>query len=229
MVILKRLAAPKFWKIPRKVKKFVISPRPGPHQKKLYIPLGVIIRDYLKYAETLKEVKKILNQKIVSINGKIRKDYRFPVGLMDVLRVGDMFYRVMPNKNGLYLKEISDSNIKLSKVVDKTYIKKNNVQINLHDGTNFVVKRDEDKFKTGDVIVFDLTKNERKEVLKLEKGCVAVIAYGAKSGKICVLDEIKIIRSLQPNIAIVKIDEKQVKIPKDYIFVIGKEKPIIQI
>ncbi|MFC2143717.1 30S ribosomal protein S4e, partial [Candidatus Aenigmatarchaeota archaeon] len=37
---LKRLAAPRFWPIERKNKKYIISPKPGPFAKEDSIPLG---------------------------------------------------------------------------------------------------------------------------------------------------------------------------------------------
>ena len=104
---LKRLPSPKFWPIERKTKKYVIKPKPGPHSLERSLPLGLIIRDILKHAETLKEAKEILNQEIVKIDGVVRKEHNFPVGLMDVLIIGDEHYRILAGKRGLFLKKIS--------------------------------------------------------------------------------------------------------------------------
>ncbi|HDJ66171.1 MAG TPA: 30S ribosomal protein S4e, partial [Nitrososphaeria archaeon] len=48
---LKRLAAPPHLKIHVKEKVFTVCPRPGPHPKFECIPLLLIVRDYLGYAE----------------------------------------------------------------------------------------------------------------------------------------------------------------------------------
>ena len=58
---MKRLLAPKFWRVSKKENKFIVSPSPGPHPKKTCIPLKVLLRDILNYAENSLEVKKILN------------------------------------------------------------------------------------------------------------------------------------------------------------------------
>src|SRR3989338_7859124 len=157
---LKRLPSPKWWPIERKTKKYVISPKPGPHSSEKCIPLGLIIRDVLKHAETLKEVKTILNDNKVKVDGKIIRDYRFPVGLMDVVAVGDENYRILINKKGLYLKNISESEskIKLLVIKNKTALKKGKIQINFHDGTNKLVAGDDklSKIKTGDSVLIDI-------------------------------------------------------------------------
>ena len=56
---LKRLAAPANWQIPRKVHKFVVRPLPGPHAMSESLPLLLIVRDILKYADNAREAKKI--------------------------------------------------------------------------------------------------------------------------------------------------------------------------
>ena len=229
-MILKRLAAPKIWKIERKTKKFTIAPRPGPHPKEMCIPLGIIIRNYLKITETLKETKKLLNQRIVKVNGKIRRDHKFPVGLMDVIEIGNVAYRVIPGNSGFQLKEIKDKNIKLSKIVNKTSVKGGKIQLNLHEGWNVLIdQKDKDKFKTGDVLVIDLSKNKIKDVIKFEKGALALIIGGRNLGKVGKIEKIKIVRSSKPNMVVLKINGNRVAVPVHYIFVVGKDKPVIEL
>jgi len=231
MTILKRLAAPKFWKIERKTKKFTIAPRAGPHPKEACIPLGVVIRDYLKITETLKETKNLLNRRIVKVNGRVRTDHKFPVALMDVTEIGDkVAYRVVPGGHGLILKEIKDKNIKLSKIVNKTCVKGGKIQLNLHEGWNILIdQKDKDKFKTGDVLVIDLTKGKVKDVLKFEEGALAVITGGSNLGKIGKIQKIKVIRSPRPNMVTLLVDGKKVAVPAHYVFVVGKDKPVIEL
>src|SRR3989344_2156643 len=80
---LKRLASPKFWPIERKKKRYVVKPKPGPHSLEKSLPLGIIIRDVLHYAEN-KNVEKVIKYdkgnlgiiiegKNVGVIGKIRK------------------------------------------------------------------------------------------------------------------------------------------------------------
>jgi len=227
MAILKRLAAPKFWKIPRRgeKKKFVIAPTPGPHRKERCIPLGVIIRDYLKLAETLKEVKKVK----AKVDGKVRK-YKFPLGLFDVLEIGDKSYRIVPGKNIIEIKEIKDKNIKPLRVEDKTYVKGNKVQLHFHDGRNILIEKDQDIYKTGDVIVFDLKEKKILNVLKFEKDMLAIITDGKNVGKVGKIEEIIPSKSLTTKTRVkINVDGNIIETPKEYCFVIGKDSPVIEI
>ncbi len=227
MAILKRLAAPKFWKIARRgeKKKFIISPIPGPHKKERCIPLGVIIRDYLKLAETLKEVKKVK----AKVDGKVR-NYKFPVGLFDVLEIGGKSYRIVPSKNILEIKEVKDGNLKPLRLEDKTYVKGNKVQLHFHDGRNILVKKDQDIYKTGDVILFDINQKKILDTLKLEKGTLAIIIDGKNAGNIGKIEEIIPSKSLTTKTRVkINIDGNVIEIPKEYCFVIGRDSPIIEI
>lgn len=224
---MKRYAAPKFWPIERKTKKFVITPRPGAHPKSRSIPLGVVLRDMLHYAQTRKEVKEILNKDIVKVDGRIRKDHRFPVGLMDVISIGEEDYRVLPSKKGLYLKSINkeEARIKLSLIKNKKCVK-GKVQLNLHDGKNILVEKDD--YKTGDVLLIDFERGI-KEILKLEKGTTALITGGHNIGAVGNIADVIITKSPQPNQVSVVLGKKIVVVPKDYVFVVGKEKPVIEL
>jgi small subunit ribosomal protein S4e len=227
MAILKRLAAPKFWNIARRgeKKKFIISPSPGPHKKEKCIPLGIIIRDYLKLAETLKEVKKIK----AKVDGKIR-NYKFPIGLFDVLEIGNKFYRIVPSKNILEIKEINDGNIKPLRLEDKTYVKGNKVQLHFHDGRNILVEKDQDIYKTGDVIIFDLNQKKILDLIKFDKGMLAIIIDGKNVGKIGKIEEIIPSKSLTTKTRVkINVNGNIIETPKEYCFVIGKDSPIIEI
>ena len=47
----KRSAAPAFWQIARKEKRFVVRTSPGPHPKNYSYPLLVVLRDILGLAQ----------------------------------------------------------------------------------------------------------------------------------------------------------------------------------
>ena len=226
MAILKRFAAPKFWPIEKKTKKFVISPKPGPHKKSRCIPVGLLVRDILKYARNIKEAKAILNKRIVKVDGRVRNEVSFPVGLMDVFTIGDEHYRILPSKKGLKANKEDNSNIKLCRIENKKCISKK-VQLNLHDGRNILV--DKDDYKTGDTLIIDLEKNAIKDVIRMKKGSLGLIVSGRNSGKIGKIDEIITTRSPQPNKIIMKIDNESYEISKNYIFVVGHEKPVINL
>ncbi len=82
---LKRQMAPKFWDIKRKESPFILAPRPGPYAKTKCYSIGVLIRDVLHLCSNLNEVKRILNSGQIKVDGKIRRDGRFGVGIMDIV------------------------------------------------------------------------------------------------------------------------------------------------
>ncbi|HDD45885.1 MAG TPA: 30S ribosomal protein S4e, partial [Candidatus Aenigmarchaeota archaeon] len=94
---LKRYLIPKYWRVAKKAYKWAVRPSPGPHPIDRCIPLLVLVRDVLGIAENAKEAKKIIKKGELMIDGVIRKDHRFPVGLMDVVAIPKMkmYYRVV--------------------------------------------------------------------------------------------------------------------------------------
>ena len=72
-------------------------------------------------------------------------------------------------------------------------------------------------------------KNSIKQHLKLEKGVTALIVSGHNTGAVGKIDDIIITRSSQPNQITIEIENRKIPIPKDYIFVVGKEKPVISL
>ena len=164
---LKRLAAPKFWPIPRKEFKWAVKPSPGPHPADNCLPLLVIIRDILGLAETAREARMILGQRKILVDGRVRTDYKYPVGLMDVVAIPELkkAYRCVPKLGGgLTLLEIPEEEacFKLCRIEDKTTVNGGHIQLNLHDGRNVLVRIQdplnpvEDVYKTGDVLKLSL-------------------------------------------------------------------------
>ena len=58
---VKRQMAPTFWNIRRKKGRFVLRVKPGAHPKRRAYPLGIILRDVLKIANTMHEAERIVN------------------------------------------------------------------------------------------------------------------------------------------------------------------------
>src|SRR3989344_940910 len=94
---LKRMSAPRRWPITRKSNTFITRPNPGAHPLEFGMSLGTFFTEMLKLAKTTGEVKKILLNKDVLVDGKRRKDYRFIVGFMDVINIPELkkIYRVV--------------------------------------------------------------------------------------------------------------------------------------
>src|SRR5207245_10224704 len=118
--------------------------RPGPHSKEKSIPLVIIIREILGYARTSKEATRIVTGGKVKVDGVVRRDHRFPVGLMDVLQIegAGQIFRILPKPNrGLTPMPISEkeAGFKLCKIVGKRNIEGGKIQINLHDGRSLIL------------------------------------------------------------------------------------------
>lgn len=62
----------------------VFAPRPntGPHKLRESLPLVIFLRNRLKYALTNCEVKKIVMQRLIKVDGKVRTDPNYPAGFM---------------------------------------------------------------------------------------------------------------------------------------------------
>ena len=66
----------------KKIRTWVVTPRPGPHPKYSSIPLLIVVRDILKLVETGKEAKKIIKAGEILVDGRPRKDHKYPTGFM---------------------------------------------------------------------------------------------------------------------------------------------------
>ena len=215
---LSRLNSPSSWGIKRKGIKFVTRPAAGAHSLKESIPLSLLVTHMLKYARTRKEAKKILNEGKILVNGKVRKNLDYAVGLMDVVFVPLLHetYRIFYDTKGKFkLLPIKDDekNVKLVQIKNKTIIKKGKIQLNNSDGTNLLL--DNGDYRSGDTLFVSLQDGKIKEHFPLKKGARIYIIGGTKRGVVGTLEEIK-----EQNI-IVKTHEKIFETAKKYAFAIG--------
>ena len=79
---LKRLNAPRHWMLDKLGGVWAPRPSTGPHKLRECLPLIILLRNRLKYALTGKEVKYILMQRLVKVDGKARTDKTYPSGFM---------------------------------------------------------------------------------------------------------------------------------------------------
>ena len=79
---LKRLNAPRHWMLDKLGGVWAPRPSTGPHKLRECMPLIILLRNRLKYALNTKEVKYILMQRLVKIDGKARTDKTYPTGFM---------------------------------------------------------------------------------------------------------------------------------------------------
>ena len=211
---LKRITAPQSWAIKRKKTTFVVRPR---GYLNIGMPLSLILTEFLGLADTRKEVKRIVQNAKISIDGKVVKDERRPLLLMSAMQIQDVgSYRLLFNSRGkFYLKKIPSKSAKrkFCKVTSKSLVKKGKIQLGFHEGTTFLTQ--DKNINMHDTLVFDPSKNIEKH-LKFEKGSRVFLIGGNGVGNSGTVEIIT------PNTA-VKINEEITEIDKKNIFVIDTE------
>jgi len=230
---IKRYAAPRALALPRKSVVWTVKPAPGPHPSSGSIPLRLVVREYLGLARTAREVDRLLSEKRVLVDGRVRKDSKFPVGLMDVVQLPALNknYRVLLDTKGrLILREIpqAEAQFKLCKVVRKDVISGGRIQLTFNDGKT--LSGDFGEFKPRDVAKLSLPDPKILERIAYDKAAAALITGGRNVGRLGKIVEVKLIEGTQPNIVILEaVDGTTFQTPEDYVFVVGKEKPVISL
>lgn len=223
----KRLASPKNWRVPRKAHKWIVKVRAGPHPKDRSIPLSVVLRDYTDIVTTNREARRVIGAGDVLVDGKICKDYKRPVSYFDIVSVPKIkkHFRVLVDHRGrISVDEIGEkeSTWKLARVEDKTTIKGGLTQLNLHDGRNIVVVKDE--YKTGDTIKIEVPSQEIKGRIPFKEGTLAYVFGGRHSGEVATIDAIETTRISGPNPVVLKRDDQSIRTVRKYVFPIGAKK-----
>ena len=227
---LKRLFAPKNWRIERKVKEWTIKPIPGPHSKEMSIPITILLRDYLKNATNRREVNYILHNGDVLVNGRVIKDSSFPVGIMDVIEIPKTkeYFRVLFDKKGsitLLKIDESEKNTKLFKLINKTMVKGNVLQLNLHDGSNVLSK---EGYSTSSTLVMKVPEMKVVDSLEFKEGYIGLVIKGKNVSRIGKISKIAPF-GIYKDAVILESGNDKFQTLKDYVLVVGKDSPIIKL
>lgn len=227
---LKRLFAPKNWRIERKVKEWTVKPIPGPHSKEVSIPITILLRDYLGHATNRKEVNFILNNGDVLVNGRTIKDSSFPVGIMDVIEIPKTkeYFRVLFDKKGsvnLLKIDESEKNTKLFKLINKTMVRGKKVQLNLHDGTNLLSG---ESYTTSSTLVMKVPDMKIVDSLEFKEGYIGLVIKGKNVSKIGKISKITPF-GIYKDAVLLESGNDKFQTLKDYVLVVGKDSPIIKL
>ncbi len=224
MGYLKRTKAPKFWPIKRKGAVFTAKPSPGPHPIHTSIPLIILVRDVLKFADVAREANAIIKQGKILVDKKPRKDRNFPVGLMDAVEIPEAkkFMRALISTKGLRFEDINESEAgkKICRIENKTTVKHGLLQLNLHDGRNILTENKE--YSTGDSLLLQIPEQNIIEHYKMAEGCPAIIIGGKNiglQGKISKLEKRETL--LEKNKIILEVNGHKTETLKKYILVTG--------
>jgi small subunit ribosomal protein S4e len=230
---LKRLNAPDSWHIAKKTTKFITKTAPGPHNANA-MPIAVWLRDHMDYARNMKEIKQILRQKDVIINGKACRDPKMGVGIFDIIALPKInkYYRILRDKDGRHVSieiDAEAAKTRLCKIKNKTTITGGKVQLNMRDGSNLLA---DNTYKSGDSIVLSLEPETRFKIVDhfpFAVGNMAMVIGGKHSGKVArILDIIKVPGSV-PNKIILEDEKTSTKFDtvSPYIYMVGKKTPAI--
>lgn len=193
---MKRVAAPKQWYLGKLKGVYATRPSPGPHKLRECIPLNVLLQQRLGYALNRQEARKIVKDKegLVKIDGKSRRDPRFPLGNMDVVSIekANQHYRILLDIKGRFqahkINE-NESKFKLCKVVRKAINKNKIPNIGTHDGRT--VRYPHPDISIGDSVKIDLATGAVQSVVKLTNGATVMLIGGNNIGRIGVLQSVE--------------------------------------
>ncbi len=156
---------------------------------------------------------------------------------MDVVAIpeANSFFRIIPSSKGLILHPVEkdEAAFKLCRIEDKTAVKGGRLQLNLHDGSNVILKADVEgaAYETLDVLKVSLPKRDALDHLKIEEGAFAIAIGGENIGRYGRI--IKIERKSGERrdfLTTIENDHgRSFNTILDYVFVIGREKPLISL
>ena len=191
----KRLSVPKSWPIERKTETFTVKADAGPHGE-AGVPLLIILRDVLGYADSRKEARYALNEDNVVINGTAVSDEERPVGMFDILAFAEReeYYRVFPGEGGrlsLTAIDADSAQSKLGKIEEKRNVPGGDVQLTLHDGQTLLIEADSE-YSGGDSLIVGNEDSEIVAHFEYEEGALVTAVAGAHAGDIGRIEEIQV-------------------------------------
>jgi len=227
----KRLSTNKVRIIERKKNTFTIKTSSGPHNTEQSVPLGFLVRDLLNLTANKKETRAVLNSEKIKVDGKTRKESKFPVGLFDFISIEDTkenYRMVLDSKGRLNPKKTEEKKaMKLCKITGKRMSKNKKIQLNTNDGRTFIENKTD--LKVGDTIKISLPEQKITEKLVEKKGSLAYIIGGSHSGETAEIDEI-IEGTINRNKTVkLKTKEKEFKTTEKNVFIIGEKKAEIEL
>jgi len=187
---LKRMYAPKHWMLDKLRGRWAPKPAAGPHKLRECMPLIVMLRERLKYALTYREVKMIVMQRLIKVDGKVRSDMFFPAGFMDVVQIEKTKenFRLLYNTKGRFtLHKIvkEEASYKLCRVKKVMRGPKGIPYAVTHDGRT--LRYPDPDVKVNDTVRLDTESGKILDYVKFEAGNVVTISGGNNMGRVGVI------------------------------------------
>jgi small subunit ribosomal protein S4e len=193
------------------------------------------VRDLLQLTKTFNETEAVLARGAVRVDGKVCKDSKRPIGLMDVVEVPEVNVRTraLPvRRHLLRLQRISqkETNVKLCKIEGKSSVAKGNIQLHLHDGRTILLSVKDPKaapkenYRCGDSLLISVPDQAIRNHVPLKEGVTAIITGGIDTsfmGKLTRID------SATGLCAIEGAEGKTILTALHYVFPLGEDKPLV--
>jgi small subunit ribosomal protein S4e len=220
----KRLSVPKSWPIARKEQHYTVKAGAGPHGE-AGVPLLILLRDVLGYADSKKEARYALSEGSVLVNGESPSDAGRPVGMFDILSFTerDEYYRVFPDEGGrLALTPIdeADTDGRLGKVTEKHHVDGGQIQLGLHDGRTLLT--DDESIGGNDSIVIATEGEEILAHFPYDEGALVTAVQGRHAGEIGYVDEVTVTSGSSPNGVSVEQEQGEFETVEEYVVVIDE-------
>ncbi len=162
--------------LPRKGTKYVV--RAASHHT-MAVPVLIAVRDMLKLAESAREVKSMIHNKKLKLNGRQVKDMHESVTLFGQLEADKLYLLTLLPTGKFVFNELKKLEDKLLKVTNKRLVSGGKIQLNLHDGTNVITS--DKAIAINDSLYLD-ENNKVKKHLSFEKGKNVFIIKGKHQG-----------------------------------------------
>jgi len=187
---LKRLNAPKHWMLDKLGGIWAPRPSTGPHKLRECLPLIILLRNRLKYALNTKEVKYILMQRLIKVDGKARTDKTYPAGFMDVIGIEktNEFFRLLYDVRGRFaIHRISadESQYKLARVKQVAMGQKKVPYLVTHDGRT--IRYPDPSIAAMDTVKVELETGKISDHIKFETGNLAMVNGGKNTGRVGII------------------------------------------
>ncbi|CAB3234252.1 unnamed protein product [Arctia plantaginis] len=184
---LKRLNAPKAWMLDKLGGVYAPRPSTGPHKLRECLPLVIFLRNRLKYALTGNEVLKIVKQRLIKVDGKVRTDPTYPAGFMDVVSIektNELFRLIYDVKGRFTVHRITpeEAKYKLCKVKRVATGPKNVPFLVTHDGRT--IRYPDPLIKVNDSVQLDIATSKIMDFIKFESGNLCMITGGRNLGRV---------------------------------------------
>lgn len=185
---MKRMYAPKHWMLDKLTGVFAPRPSNGPHKLRECMPLIIMLRQRLKYALTYREVKMIMLQRLIKVDGKVRTDMAYPAGFMDVVQIEktkENFRLLYTTKSRFALHKIhpDEATYKLCRVTKVFKWLRGTPYLTTSDGRT--IRYPDPAIKSHDTIRLDLNNQQKIiDFVKFEVGNVAMVSGGNNIGRV---------------------------------------------